>query len=265
MITKTLKMENAWAFFRRSTDKQELSIEDQRREVRAYAERRGWQIVREFEPVKGYATGLTIDRDPTFLEMARIAELGGHGIQHLVVYDVSRFGRLHQDDKIYWERRFKKQGGIEIVYVKDDFRNDGSLGDGLTRYVKHAEAHEYSRKLSELTARGSKSRAALGHSTGGPAPYGYERMVLDATGSPGRVLKPGEHAGEGHHVIWTPCRIEAPVVRRIFENYEQRWGLLRIAEDLNARSIPPPSSTRSHRRAQFWSKATIHSILRNRA
>src|SRR5690242_8922543 len=114
-------MEEAWAFYRRSTDKQELSIEDQRKEVRSFAESRGWQIVREFQPQLGYGSGLTIDRDPAFLEMVRIAEQESHTVKYLLVYDVSRFGRLQPEDKIYWERRFKKQGDIQIVYVKDDF------------------------------------------------------------------------------------------------------------------------------------------------
>ncbi len=123
------RMEKAWAFYRRSTDKQELSIEDQRREVRAYAQQRGWQIVREFEPQRGYGSGLTIDRDPAFLEMSRVAEQEPHGAKYLIVYDVSRFGRLEPEDKIYWERRFKKLGGIQIIYIKDEFRNDGSIGE----------------------------------------------------------------------------------------------------------------------------------------
>jgi DNA invertase Pin-like site-specific DNA recombinase len=181
-------METAWAFYRRSTDRQELSIEDQRRECRDFAAAHGWQIIREFEPAKGFGSGLTIDRDPAFLEMVRLAELGNHGVRHLVVYDVSRFGRLQQEDKIYWERRLKKQGGIELVYVKDDFKNDGSIGDTLLKVAKHSEAHQYSLKLSEVTLRGSKSHAALGHSAGGAAPFGYDRLEVDPAGNPVRVM-----------------------------------------------------------------------------
>src|SRR3989442_4041276 len=101
-------MENAWAFYRRSTDKQELSIDDQRRECTAFAAAHGWQIIREFAPAKGFASGLSIERDPTFQEMVRVAESRSHGVRFLVVYDVSRFGRLVTDEKIYWDQRFKK-------------------------------------------------------------------------------------------------------------------------------------------------------------
>jgi DNA invertase Pin-like site-specific DNA recombinase len=121
-------MENAWAFYRRSTDRQELSIEDQRRECRAFAASRGWEIVREFEATKGFGSGLTIDRDLAFQEMVHLAEQGGHGVRYLVVYDVSRFGRLQQEDKIYWERRLKKQGALPISK-----RNGNPYGGLLVR------------------------------------------------------------------------------------------------------------------------------------
>jgi DNA invertase Pin-like site-specific DNA recombinase/DNA-binding transcriptional MerR regulator len=253
-------MENAWAFYRRSTDRQELSIDDQRRECRAFAAARGWHIVREFEPRKGFGSGLTIDRDPAFQEMVALAELGGHGVRHLVVYDVSRFGRLQQEDKIYWERRFKKQGGIDIVYVKDEFKNDGSISDTLLKVVKHSEAHQFSLKLSEVTLRGAKSHAALGHSAGGAAPFGYDRLEIDPAGQPVRVMNTSNDwkSNKLHRVIWTPSPINAPVVRSVFETYEQGTGLNLIVQQLNQRKISAP-------RGEHWSKTMVHYMLRNRA
>src|SRR5579862_1333877 len=253
-------MENAWAFYRRSTDRQELSIEDQRKEVAAYACQRGWQIVREFEPRLGYGSGLTIDRDPAFLEMARVAEHETHGAKYLIVYDVSRFGRLQPEDKIYWERRFKKQGGLQIVYVKDDFRNDGSIGDVLTRVVKHSEAHQFSVKLSEVTLRGAKSHAALGHSTGGASPFGYDRQEIDPAGMPVRVMNQSNDwkSNKMNRVVWIPSPTEAPIVRWIFETYDKGTGLNLIAHQLNKQKTPAP-------RGRFWSKTMLHYLLRNRA
>ncbi|PWU05835.1 MAG: hypothetical protein C5B51_13635 [Terriglobia bacterium] len=253
-------MDKAWAFYRRSTDKQELSIADQRKEVHAYALQRSWQIVREFEPHLGYGSGLTIDRDPAFVEMVRVAEHEEHGVSYLIVYDVSRFGRLQPEDKIYWERRFKKQGGIQIVYVKDDFRNDGSIGDILTKVVKHSEAHQYSLKLSEVTLRGAKSHAALGHSAGGASPFGYARLEIDAAGQSVRVMHRSSDwkSNKLNRVIWSPSLSEAPVVRWVFETYEKGMGLNLIVQQLNTQKIPPP-------RSQYWSKTMVHYMLRNRA
>lgn len=252
-------MTKAWAFYRRSTDKQELSIEDQRREVHAYAKQQGWQVIREFEPHLGYGSGLTIDRDRSFLEMVRLAEQEVHGAEFLLVYDVSRFGRLQPEDKIYWERRFKRQGGLQVVYVKDEFRNDGSIGDILTKVVKHSEAHQYSLKLSEVTLRGAKSHAALGHSPGGAPPYGYDRLEVDAAGNPVRVMsRSGDwKANKLHRVVWTPSLMAAPTVRWIFETYEKGTGLNRLVHQLNEQKIPAP-------RGAYWSKAMVHYMLRNR-
>ena len=253
-------MEKAWAFYRRSTDKQELSIEDQRKKAHAFAQVRGWEIVREFVPTKGYTSGLTIERDPTFREMVSEAEAGRHGVQYLVVYDVSRFGRLITDEKIYWEQRFKKHGGIQIVYIHGDFKNDGSLGDTLLKVVKHAEAHEYSMKLSEVTLRGSKSHAALGHSAGGAAPFGYDRLEIDPAGNPIRVMNRSSDwkSNKMHRVIWTPSATKAPVVRWIFETYEKGTGLNLIVQQLNEQKTPAP-------RGRYWSKTMVHYLLRNRA
>jgi DNA invertase Pin-like site-specific DNA recombinase len=253
-------MENAWAFYRRSTDRQELSLEDQRRECHAFATARGWQIVREFEPSKSWGSGLTIDQDPSFQEMIRAAERGGHSVRHLVVYDVSRFGRLITEEKIYWEQRFKKHGGIQIVYVHEDFKNDGSLGDTLLKVVKHAEAHEFSRKLSEVTLRGAKSHAALGHSAGGAAPFGYDRLEINGEGQPVRVMSNSTDwkSNKLHRVIWTPSPLKAPIVRWVFETYDKGTGLNRLVQQLNEQRTPAP-------RGRHWSKTMVHYMLRNRA
>jgi hypothetical protein len=83
--------------YRRSTEKQELPIEDQRKEVHTYAQQCKLQVVREFKPHLGYGSGLATDRDPTFLEMIRVTEQEPHGAKYLLVYDVSRFGRVPPD------------------------------------------------------------------------------------------------------------------------------------------------------------------------
>src|SRR5260370_30524828 len=132
-------MDQAWAFYRRSTNLQELSIEDQRRDCESFAAARDWRIVREFVPARGYASGMTIDRDSTFLGMIAAAEQESHDARYLLVYDVSPFGRLPAPLKIYYEQHFLRLG-IRVVYVKDDFRNDGSIADDITQLVKHSDA-----------------------------------------------------------------------------------------------------------------------------
>src|SRR5258708_14371617 len=192
--------------------------------------------------------------------MVRLAEIGGHGVRYLVVYDVSRLGRLQQEDKIYWERRFKKQGGIDVLYVKDEFKNDGSISDTLLKVVKHAEAHQFSLKLSEVTLRGAKSHSALGHSAGGAAPFGYDRLEIDGAGDAVRVMNSSSDwkSNKMNRLIWTPSPLKAPVVRWFFETYDKGTGLNLIAGQLNQQKSTPP-------RGRYWSKTMVHYMLRNRA
>ncbi len=235
-----------------------MSIEDQRHECETFASARGWKIVREFVPARGYASGMSIDRDATFLEMIAFAEQGRHSARYLLAYDVSRFGRLPAKLKIYYEQHFLRFG-IRVVYVKDDFRNDGTIGDDITQLVKHSEAHQYSVKLSELVLRGCKSHAALGHSTGGKAPYGYDRQLVDSSGSPIKILKKGEHkADKLQRVIWSVSPSEAPIIREVFEIYAAGTGINTIVHDLNIRKVPPP-------RGLHWGKSIVRFLLRNRA
>ena len=251
-------MKQVWTFYRRSTDRQEVSIEDQRAACRAKAADMGCVIAREFVPAKGYASGLTIEQDATFQEMVRVAEAGGHGISALIIYSVSRFGRVSPELKIYWEQRFKKQGGIQIVYVKDDFKNDGSIEDVLLKAIKHSEAHQYSLRLSEDTLRGAKTHAARGKSCGGRAPYGYDRQLVDVNGNPVKRLGPGEHkADKLQRIVWVPGDpLKVKTLFSIFKMADEGVGLRSIADRLNSEGVPGPTG-------RSWSKLEIHYIIRN--
>ena len=46
-------------------------------------------------------------------------------------------GRLPAKLKIYYEQHFQRFG-IRVVYAKDDFKNDGTIGDDITQMVKHS-------------------------------------------------------------------------------------------------------------------------------
>ena len=190
--------------------------------------------------------------------MLRLAEAGGHGASCLIIYSVSRFGRLDPEAKIYWEQRFKKQGGLQIIYVKDDFKNDGSIGDVIMRAVKHSEAHQYSIKLSEDTLRGCKTHAARGTSCGGRAPYGYDRMIMDAYGAEIKRLGAGEHkADKLQRIVWVPGDPQkVKVVLSIFGMSNCGKGLFTIVDELNKQGIAGPAGG-------MWSKNQVHYLLRN--
>ena len=248
----------AWTFYRRSTEKQEVSVEDQRRICQKRAEELGLEIVREFVPSRGYASGLTIDRDGAFIEMTRLAESKTHGVGVLLIYDVSRFGRLPPKEKFYWEEHFRRCG-VKIVYAAENFQYDGSLGDEIHQFVSHSEAHQFSIRLSKSTTRGCITHASRGHSCGGSAPYGYDRLLVNGDGSPVKVLRKGEHkADKLQRVVWTAGeRDRIAIVRRMFDEYDKGiGGLKKIASRLNVDGIKSP-------RGGHWTMHGVLSILRN--
>lgn len=249
----------AWAFYRRSSDLQEVSVELQKNECQKMAGELGATIVREFAPRKGYGSGLTIDRDPIFLEMVREAEKPGHGVKYLFMLNVSRFGRLQPEEKIFWEVRFRR-AGIQIVYVQDKFTNDGSIGDVVTKIVKHSEAHEYSAKLSVNTLNGCIRHASVGRSCGGVPPYGYARLLVDEAGKPIGILKRGQRKAQKlHRIIWVPGDpLEVKTVRRVFDMFDAGIGLWSITNTLNKEGVPSP-------RGGKWGKSAVRYLLLNEA
>jgi site-specific DNA recombinase len=114
--------------------------------------------------------------------------------------------------------------------------------------------------LSEVTLRGAKSHAALGHSAGGSAPFGYDRLEIDSAGQPVRVMNTTRDwkSNKLNRVVWIPSDLNAPVVRWIFETYESGTGTNLLVQQLNQRNIPAP-------RGRYWSKTMVRYLLQNRA
>ena len=58
--------------------------------------------------------------------------------------------------------------------------------------LKRVMAGEYSRELSQRLRRTRQINAQNGFWNGGPAAYGYRRLIVNDDGSPTRLLKEGE-------------------------------------------------------------------------
>lgn len=252
-------MDGAWAFYRRSTAQQELSIDDQRKKCVEYAAELNCVIRKEFVPAKGYASGLSIEYDAAFQEMVRLAETTEHGIKYLIIHDVSRMGRMEAPVKTFWEVRFSRVG-IKIVSATERLSLTGSSSDNFYRFMLHDKAHDYSQRLREDTIRGCKSHAALGRSCGGSAPYGYDRLLVNSEGKAVQVLKGGERkAQKTEHIVWTPGDFaKQETVLWMFRSKDSGNGIKSIANALNRQKIPSP-------RGRSWGKISVREILRNEA
>ena len=115
---------------------------------------------------------------------------------------------------------------------------------------------EYLVKLRQDTHRGLRGRVERGLSGGG-LPYGYRSEPIHS----GRTNHRGEPIPDGYR--WVPNPEQAPIVRRIFEQYVNGWGCGRLAHQLNADKVPPPRPRSAKKRGGAWSMTALRELLRN--
>ncbi len=257
--------ENVAVYFRCSTDKQDNSIADQRRIIAEHAIKNAMQITTWFDKDEG-KSGTSFEKRPDFMKMVKIVESGKNDFTRILVYDVDRWGRpIDPDESTYWEYHFKRYG-VQVTYISDESINDNSLAGRLTKKIKQELATEESRKQSLRVRERSKLRAAEGFRVGGYAPYGYKRLLVEANGTPIKVLEHGERKYEKHQrVILTPGNPEEiKVIKRIFMLRTKGYGYKSIANMLNERNTPSPGKLRGNiKRETKWSAGSIRSIIRN--
>lgn len=277
MSPETNGKKPAAMYLRRSTDRQEKSLEDQRREIERYAAENGFVIVAEF--VDDGVSGTSGETREGFLSMLHEAQSPGCPWRTILVWDIKRFGRMSGDEVGYYRWRFK-QAGVEIIYTSEGFT--GSSTDKFLRFFKQEAARDESATLSKAVIRGLVSLADQGWWPGGLAPYGYElgcfdqtgtlfqivrytddgqKQILDPDGNEIRTVRRGQKVKGSHaeHVRLLPSLPErVDIVRRIFIWYAgpASLGFKAIADRLNREGVVSP-------KGNGWSLSTIRSMIVN--
>lgn len=282
----------AAGYLRRSTDRQEQSIPEQRRAIERYAGERGLAVERWY--TDDAVSGTSVAGRRAFQAMIDDAQKPSCGFRSVIVYDVKRFGRVDNDEAGYY-RHLLKTHGVEVLYATEGFV--GAETDDLLRPVKQWQARQESKDLSKVTIRGLLSRFSApggrgrggGWWMGGVPPLGYDlayendrgeflltlrfmpngsKEVLDATGRPVRALARGETLAiskrdRARLVPGEPSRVET--VRRIFTMYtEEGKGLTAIADTLNRAGIPTPRGPAwASIYSGTWCDGTVRAILVN--
>ncbi len=275
----------AVGYLRRSSTRQEHSIQDQRRVIQAYGQKHGIEIVRWYIDD---ISGTSVDARKAFKQM--LADAGKPSRQwcYILVFDVSRFSRGDLDEAGHLRFHFRR-AGVEVVYVAENL--SGNDSDDLIVGVKQWMAQKYVKDLSNVTIRGQLSHVALGAWCGGVPPFGFDLLYHDSTGRPYqqlrwlatgdkevrdpegnlvRILPRGERFNVSKRDIARltsslPARIV--VIRRIFSEYAVGGrGYKSIADGLNRDGIPSPRDGHWSSNARSkWSLSTIREIVRNPA
>lgn len=99
MVADTSSRTRAVGYLRRSTDRQEQSIPDQKRAVEQYAAAHGLRLDKFY--VDDAISGTSTIGRRAFLQMVQDAQRPDRPFDLIVVYDVKRFGRVGNDEAGY--------------------------------------------------------------------------------------------------------------------------------------------------------------------
>ena len=185
-------MESAVAYIRKSSqeeNRQVESFEGQRRVIQGYADKHDIEIIHWYTEA---FTGTEVAKRKEFIAMLDTAENKTLNFKYVLCYDISRFGRLDNDEAGYYRHRFR-QCGIEVVYIQENLQGDDT--DDLIVSTKQWLAREYSRKIADYVARNIITRsqkaamAKRAFSIGRRAPFGYDTVYLDEEGDPHTVVR----------------------------------------------------------------------------
>jgi len=282
--SNTRQNSRAVGYVRRSTDRQEQSIPDQKKALEAYAAEHGLHLVKFY--IDDAISGTSTLGRRAFQQMIGDAESPTRRFDIIVVYDVKRFGRIDNDEAGYYRYKLRTHG-VEVHYVSENFNGDTT--DDLLRPVKQWQARQESRDLSKVTIRGLLSKSDTGFWMGGTPPYGYDlryenadgkfllilrympdgsKQLLDKKGTLVRTLARGESLSisKRDHARLVPSDHErVKIIKRLFKMYaEQGKGYRSLADTLNQEGVPTPRGPKwSYIYSGLWTDSTIRSILVN--
>jgi predicted site-specific integrase-resolvase len=248
--------QRAAQYVRMSTDYQRYSIENQAAVIAAYAQAHGLAIVRTYRD--DGESGLQIKNRAGLTKLIEDVGRDRADFQHLLVYDVSRWGRFQDTDESAYYEFICKQAGIKVSYCAEQFENDGSLISSIVKNLKRVMAAEYSRELSVKVHAGACRLSGLGFRQGGQSCFGLHRELIDEFGRSRGVLQDGQRKSlQTDRVILRPgAPQEIETVRFIFDRFVNgHRPQKRIARELNVRGVL--------NRGRPWTFHAVHYLLQN--
>lgn len=250
------KAQRAAQYVRMSTDLQKYSIENQAMVIAAFAQFHHLTIVRTYRD-EG-ESGLRIKNRLGLTQLINDVQSGSADFSHVLVFDVSRWGRFQDVDESAYYEFICKQAGLKVAYCAEQFDNDGSLISHLMKNMKRVMAAEFSRELSAKVHAGQLRLARLGFKMGGPVSYGLQRLLVDEKSRSKTILKPGEWKSLiSEHVKVIPgAADEIATVRWIFEEFARVKCEEKIALELNQRNVPTANG-------RPWNRSKVARLLQN--
>ena len=250
-IRQAEPVRRAAAYVRMSTEHQKYSTDHQLSAIRAYAAEHGFTITRVYAD-EGIS-GLNIEKRTGLKTLLDEARRGAADYCAVLVYDVSRWGRLQDIDQSAFYEYLCRGNGVDVLYCAETFPNDQKPISAIIKAVRRAEAADYSRDLSNKVSNGQCNLARRGYSQGAPPRYGLKHVLVRDDGRPFKDFRRRTKGKlHGCHVELAPGpKAEVRVVKDVFRQYLKLGRTVsQIARNLNSRG---------HRTRQgcLWNASTV--------
>jgi DNA invertase Pin-like site-specific DNA recombinase len=199
-------------------------------------------------------------------------------ISHVFVHKRDRLARPHRtsdggrlEDEIL-------DLGVTLVFeneiVEPKRPGEDDTAEVVTRDIEYSRSGRYSYELSDRVLKTAKVIAEQGYRLGGPAPYGFVRILVDANGKEIEELPPLKKVDQpGCHVKikpkeWDKIRVWLWMI----ELAEKGLGVRAIANRLTEKGIPTPAAGTKRKRkgvevpvSTAWHAETVKQLLQNPA
>jgi DNA invertase Pin-like site-specific DNA recombinase len=230
----------AAVYYRKSTDKQEDSIDRQRSQVEPYALQQAYRLVGEY--LDEGISGDEFDKRPGLLRLIKDAKAGK--FKTIIVDEPSRLSRQEPIDFIAMVVKPLRDAGINVVSVSKGPQDWDSIVGFIMLAINQNKSVEECKDLSRRVMTQLLDMAKKGAWLGGPVPYGLETAACATAGK--------------RYVAGDP--VKARAVQLIFSLCGEGKSLRVIARELVRQGVPDPSG----RVEGGWNITAIRNILTNR-
>ena len=224
-------------YLRVSTSRQaekDLSIPDQRNQLRAWCREKGYTVVAEYvEP----GASATDEKRPQFQQMMDDAAAPQRPFDALLVHSFSRFFRNSFQFELH--RRTLQKNGVALISITQTVSEDPS-GQMFRQLCAMFDEYQ-SRENAKHVLRAMKENTRRGYWNGGPPPFGFKAIAVETRGD---AVKKQLEADDR----------EAAVVRQIFDLYLADKGVRAIPAHLN-------SEGKTYRKNRKFTSGLVHQIL----
>jgi hypothetical protein len=237
-------------------------------------------MIRDEEAIRG---DLYLDYDVAGDELSRVGlnallarAVSDDNVSHVFIPRRDRLARPTDSIDGVKMKNVLRQKGLTIVFMQRSLlpiptgrRPD--TAEQITALLDYDAAGKHGRELSDKMVHCQIALATAGFSTGGRAPFAFDRWLVRRDGERIRQLEDGEILRmAGHHVIWLPADDQRLSVALRIRDMLLTTPATQIAKILNAEGIPSPDAGRfrkdngvRHEVSGLWHAPTIVNIGRN--